>query len=378
MKQVDIKKPKYVIPALALPFVLFIGWMVKDMMNFEGKKEGVELAVTEDVNIDIPDANLEKRETKSKFEALKGAFNKSSDFSSIQTIDKEEAISEVEDPGSLYTSDEMRSIDSLNRASRQREAEIAAMQQSYDKAEKINPLDGDPDRAGTRTAPRNSKQLDEMELFKMQMAYMDSLQNPQKYAQPVKQVKTKIEEEAVEVIKAANPAANYFNTVGQEHRSNQITAIVDENLKVTDGSRIRIRLLDDIKINDMLITKGAYLYGNVTGFRAQRVSITISSIMVNAKQVKVDLSVYDVDGQEGFYVPASAFRELTKNIGSQVGSQSISIQDNNGGLEQFALGALQDAYRSTTQAITKNIKKNKARIKYNSQVYLVNNKEKNN
>jgi plasmid transfer protein len=46
------------------------------------------------------------------------------------------------------------------------------------------------------------------------------------------------------------------------------------------------------------------------------------------------------------------------------------------GVEQFALGALQDAYRSTTQALSKNIKKNKAKLKYNTQVFLVNNKDK--
>lgn len=378
MKQVDIKKPKYIIPALAFPFLLFIGWMIKDMVNFSGKTDETELAVTEDVNLDIQDPNLEKRETKSKFDALKGAFNKSSDYSSIQTIDKEEAISEVEDGGSLYSTDEMRSIDSLNMASRARQQEMKIMQEDY-KSGKINHRDTEPDRGGSRSNPSNSKMQDEMELFKMQMAYMDSLQNPQKYyKQNVKEAKPKADEQVVEVLKAESPAASYFNTVGQQQKSNHITAIIDEGLKVEDGSRVRIRLLDDINIGELLITKGTYLYGNVSGFKAQRVTININSIMVNSKQVKVDLSVYDVDGQEGFYVPASAFRDLTKNIGSQAGSQSISIQDNNGGLEQFAYGALQDAYKSTTQAITKNIKKNKARIKYNSQVYLVNNKEKNN
>ncbi|MGG6496694.1 UNVERIFIED_CONTAM: conjugative transposon protein TraM, partial [Bacteroidetes bacterium 56_B9] len=89
--------------------------------------------------------------------------------------------------------------------------------------------------------------------------------------------------------------------------------ILDETLKVTDGSRVRIRLLDDIMINDALLTKGTYLYGNVSGFKAQRVHINISSIMVDGRQMKVDLSVYDNDGQEGFFVPSSAFRDLSKD-----------------------------------------------------------------
>ncbi|WP_349880003.1 conjugative transposon protein TraM, partial [Bacteroides cellulosilyticus] len=168
----------------------------------------------------------------------------------------------------------------------------------------------------------------------------------------------------------------YFNTVGKEQKTSLITAILDETLKVTDGSRVRIRLLDDIMINDALLTKGTYLYGNVSGFKAQRVHINISSIMVDGKQMKVDLSVYDNDGQEGFFVPSSAFRDLSKDVGAQIGSQTIQMNSQSEGVEQFALGALQDAYRSTTQALSKNIKKNKAKLKYNTQVFLVNNKDK--
>lgn len=129
-------------------------------------------------------------------------------------------------------------------------------------------------------------------------------------------------------------------------------------------------------INDALLTKGTYLYGNVSSFKAQRVHINISSIMVDGRQMKVDLSVYDNDGQEGFFVPSSAFRDLSKDVGAQIGSQTIQMNSQSEGVEQFALGALQDAYRSTTQALSKNIKKNKAKLKYNTQVFLVNNKDK--
>ena len=66
MKQIDIKKPKYIIPILILPFILGIGWLVKDMIN-SAPAEETTLVETEELNLDIPDANLEKREIKSKF-----------------------------------------------------------------------------------------------------------------------------------------------------------------------------------------------------------------------------------------------------------------------------------------------------------------------
>lgn len=154
--------------------------------------------------------------------------------------------------------------------------------------------------------------------------------------------------------------------------------MLDENVKVVQGSRIRIRLLDDIRIEDAVLAKGTYIYGNVSGFSEQRVKINISSIMINGRRIKVDLSVFDNDGQEGFFVPQSSFRDLSKQIGSQLSNQNITMNTSDGGIEQFAYNALQDVYRSTSQAISKNIKKNKAKLKYNTQVYLINNNEKDN
>mgnify|MGYP001755136828 CR=1 FL=1 len=319
MKQIDIKKPKYIIPILILPFILGIGWLVKDMIN-SAPAEETTLVETEELNLDIPDANLEKREIKSKFESLKGAFNKSSDYSSIQTIDKEEEVSEIESSGSLYSNDEIRQIDSLNQASRIREKELEQQIKGF-------PTIDESSQTETRKAPEKSKMQEEMELFKMQMAYIDSLQNPRPRT-PQKKQDEKPKEKAIEVVKAKNPAEVYFNTVGKEQKTSLITAILDETLKVTDGSRVRIRLLDDIMINDALLTKGTYL------------------------------------------------RDLSKDVGAQIGSQTIQMNSQSEGVEQFALGALQDAYRSTTQALSKNIKKNKAKLKYNTQVFLVNNKDK--
>lgn len=52
--------------------------------------------------------------------------------------------------------------------------------------------------------------------FKMQMAYIDSLQNPRPRT-PQKQDE-KPKEKAIEVVKAKNPAEVYFNTVGKNKK----------------------------------------------------------------------------------------------------------------------------------------------------------------
>mgnify|MGYP000305600445 CR=1 FL=1 len=84
-----------------------------------------------------------------------------------------------------------------------------------------------------------------------------------------------------------------------------IQAIIDENIKAVDGSRVRLRLLDDVEIGECVIARGTYLYATVSGFSSGRVKGNISSILVNDELVKVSLSLYDTDGMEGLYVPTA-------------------------------------------------------------------------
>ena len=115
----------------------------------------------------------------------------------------------------------------------------------------------------------------------------------------------------------------------------------------------------------------------MTGFSSQRVKATITSILAGDKFIKVKLSVFDNDGMEGFYVPESSFRDFVKDAGSNVVQQDINIESDGGygsGIsgEAIALQALQNMYNSATSALSSNIRKNKAKIKYNTIVYLIN------
>ena len=179
------------------------------------------------------------------------------------------------------------------------------------------------------------------------------------------------------VHKISDPNRDKFNTVGQQDKIDEplIKAMIDKTTKAHEGTRLRFKLLDDVSIKDLKLKKGTYLYGTVTGFGQQRVKATITSILIGNKFIKVNLSVFDNDGMEGFYVPESAFRDMMKDAGAQAMQQNISFEgDYNSGIsgEAIALQALQNMYQSASSAVSANIRKNKARIKYNTIVYLVN------
>ena len=184
--------------------------------------------------------------------------------------------------------------------------------------------------------------------------------------------------DTVEVVtKADTQSTDGFNTVADEEKLDDplIKAMIDKTTKAHEGTRLRFKLLDDVIVKGVKLKKGTYLYGTVVGFGQQRVMADITSILVKDKFLKIHLSVYDLDGMQGFYVPESAFRDMMKNAGSAAMQSNISFDSGGGSgisAEALALQALQNVYQSTSSAVSQAIKKNRAKIKYNTIVYLIN------
>jgi len=191
--------------------------------------------------------------------------------------------------------------------------------------------------------------------------------------------KEKEEKEKIETVtKAPEQGAGHFTTVSspKEGASQLIQAMIDQTIKAKDGSRLRLKLLSDVYVKGLLLKKGTYLYATVKGFGDQRVKAQVRSILVGDTFIPVQLSIYDIDGMEGFYVPASEFRDLVKDVGSStLSGNNINISTGTEDAESMALQAIQNAYQGITRGLSSSIKRNRATIKYNTVVYLINTKE---
>ncbi len=132
--------------------------------------------------------------------------------------------------------------------------------------------------------------------------------------------------------------------------------------------------MDDIDAGNYLIKKGSYLYALITGFSGQRVELSVKSILYENKILPVKLEVYDLDGLAGLYVPESAFRDFTKDLGTNT-VQGVTIDGSGTGsvASQFAISTAGKMFESTSSAIAGLIRKDKAKIKYNSYLYLIDN-----
>ena len=245
--------------------------------------------------------------------------------------------------------------------------------------------------------PSKTRFDEEMALFKAQMSFIDSMSgkttSPNNNDNKLKSdnLKTanagnhenindnKTEVREIKEVKKAgsNNGQRYFNTLGESRKNSFIKAILDEGLKVYDGSRVRIRLMDDVIVDNTPLSKGSYLFGVISGFATQRVFLTIKNIVYDNRIINVNLDVYDYDGMGGLYIPESLFREITKDAGAQAVSQNVTFSSGTDiNATQLAYKAAQDVYRTSTRAMSDAIRRRKAILKYNTMVYLVNKNEK--
>jgi conjugative transposon TraM protein len=92
---------------------------------------------------------------------------------------------------------------------------------------------------------------------------------------------------------------------------NAVEAIIHETQTIVNGSTVKFRLMNDIFINGIKISKDNFLFGTAS-LKGERLTINISSIRYNNSLFPVDLSVYDMDGLVGIYIPGAINRDVAK------------------------------------------------------------------
>jgi conjugative transposon TraM protein len=395
---INFKQPKYVLPLVAFPFLCLFFYVYHSSAAKNKKETKQQIGINTSVGDVSP--NIKKKNLEDKLDAYRNTYKDADGYTAVSPIPSAQAT----DPGfnNSYSDKQKRMLDSINAEMKRRyggNPVPAGSQKSYtssfpgnqvlgtssqDKALQsalANLANRQQDASANHQNTANGKEKDPMEIFKQQMAYMDSINksnDPAYKAEKLKQqalVKANAEQAknpVLEVRKAALPPDD-FNTVMPESKEEFIMAIIDENVTGYAGSRIRLRLLEDITAGKIPIKKGTYLYALINGFSGQRVTLQIKSILYNDKELPVKLDVYDMDGLPGLYVPESQFRDFTKDLGTNT-IQGVSIDGNAQNGSQLLMSSADKIFQSTSTAIASAIRKNKAKIKYNSYIYLIDTK----
>ena len=404
-EKINFRQPKYMLPAILYLPILFLGFFVIRLFGTEKADiDKSNLETTEFFNDKLPDANIKGDGIGDKYTNMLNDFGKIKDESAVENIErggediKEEYTSQYSDAelaamdqGSRQAQESMERLRQLQEQMRQQQAQDDNLSNdrtggnTSEEDETLESLRRALDEARQQSQRQASGTVSSTDNRVSDETDTDLRSNDDVKGQVTVNEKavTEIAEEAEaeEVVKTQKETSDYFNTITtNEPEHKLIKAIVDEDVKAVDGSRVRLRLLDDIDIGERTIAKGTYLYCIMSGFSQQRVKGTVKSVLVNDELVKINLSIYDTDGMEGLYVPRSSFRETSQDVASGAMSQSMSLNDGSStsSMGRWGMQALQNAYQKTANAISKNIRKNKVNIKYGTQVYLINSKEKRN
>lgn len=386
LKKINWKQPKYMIPLIIYFPLLFVGYFVIDLFHTEKAEIPDGLATTEYLNPDLPEAKMKGDGIGNKYESMLKSYGKIDDYSALGNIERNEEDTR-EEYESKYTDEEREQLEA------QEAAKLAEMQrQLQESAQKGQEIaqggsSSEEDRIA-RSKQREQEAMDELNRAiaqarlqaqqSMMSAATDTADAGQREGKVEASDKKKTDDdEPQEVVKKVKITSDYFNTLcDNDKETSLIKAIIDENIKAVDGSRVRLRLLDDIEINDVVVPKGSYLYATMSGFGSQRVKGNVQSIMVDDDIIKVSLALYDTDGLEGLYVPSSKFRETTKDVGSGALSNTSSLTNNSttsgNSLATWGAQTITNAVQKTSNAISKAIKKNSAKLKYGTFVYLIN------
>lgn len=378
--KINFREPKYMLPAVLYIPLLVASYFIFDLFQTETAEiPDKTLQTTEFLNPDLPDARLKGGDgIGSKYENMAKSWGKIQDYSAVDNIERDEPDDNKEEYESQYTVDDIALLD-------EQQQEKAAAAQIADAKTREQEALAELEKALAEARLRGRQEV-------IPPAEEDTTQTAPPPAAAPAQAEGTIDEDsqavkvpgendrASEVVKKTKTSSDYFHTLdrsGQEPKL--IKAIIDEDIKAVDGSRVRLRLLDDVEIDGSTVRKGTYLYATVSGFSSGRVKGSISSILVGDELVKVSLSLYDTDGLEGLYVPESQFRETGKDVASSAMSGNLSMNTGgygNNSLAQWGMQAVQNAYQKTSNAISKAIRKNKVKLKYGTFVYLVNGNQK--
>ena len=377
LEKINFRQPKYMLPAILYFPLLGASYFIFDLFQTETIEiQDKALQTTEFLNPELPGAQIKDDGIGSKYENMAKSWGKIQDYSAVDNIDRDESGKKKEEYESKYTQDD------LDLLTEQEQEKAAAVEIASAKAREQEALaELEKALAEARLKGQNAVQppaeTETVDTVPPRATEVSGTIDEEKRA-----VKAPSDDAPPnEVVRKVKTASDYFNTLAKDAREPKlIQAIIDENIKAVDGSRVRLRLLDDVEIGECVVARGTYLYATVSGFSSGRVKGNISSILVNDELVKVSLSLYDTDGMEGLYVPNSQFRETSKDVasGAMSGNMNMSMGSTGNSLAQWGMQAMNNAYQKTSNAISKAIKKNKVKLKYGTFVYLVNGQEKRN
>jgi conjugative transposon TraM protein len=155
---------------------------------------------------------------------------------------------------------------------------------------------------------------------------------------------------------------------------NSIKACVHETQTIIGEMGVKLRLLEPAQTPSQTIPKGTIVMANAK-FQGGRLQLKVTSIELEGNIIPVDITIYDLDGQQGLYVPYSpemnALTEMAGNM-SQTSGTSVMLTQSAG--QQMATDLSRGVVQGISGYFSKKVKTPKVTLKAGHQVFLVSKK----
>lgn len=352
MKQMDQtvrneKQRKFLLifPALAVPLITLLFW---SLGGGKGSVSSANAASKNGLNLKLPDARLKDDKGLDKLsfyqQASLQAQKALDEAKSDPYWDKNETDSGAVSNGLMYNDHNINTnrqkvydkLDELKAALNKTDGNRTEnRERNYSHTSHNHSADADRLQAMMRQMKEDKSEDPEMAQLNEMLDKIQAIQNQDKSinAKPSAtdrlSVKMKEANADISLLQTNKNVVSIRDTVikTQEHNgfygmddvksisdsidNNAIDCTIPETQTIVAGSTVKLALGSDVTISEMSLPSGTSVYGTAS-MSNERLVINIKSIRYQNTILPVSLSVYDMDGQEGIFVPGSINRTVAK------------------------------------------------------------------
>ena len=257
--------------------------------------------------------------------------------------------------------------------------QLALMEKSYQMAAKYLPQSSSTTNAAHAFTPAKEKgvletsatkqvsvagSLPAMEVLTERKQVVSSLNQPMTDADFVQQYGTKPRNMGFHSLTSAVAAVS----------RNTLSVVVDRTATLKEGDNVVLRLLETAKVQGLRIPRQSRLIA-VAKIEGNRMHLLIKSIEVDGHIIAVKLSAYDMDGQEGVYIPGSEDINALKEVGANIGgSMGTSFTFASSAKDQIISEAARGVMQGASQLLQKKLCTIKVTLKGGYRLFLVQSK----
>lgn len=390
-----LRKRKFmmVIPLLVIPFLTMAFWALGGGADKEDKMVKAKVGL----NPNLPDANLKDDKDVNKLSFYESAQRDSIKLKEAMKADPyyRNSLESFVDPGSYNDAGNSYSDKNVYANTGKVYEKISqineALNQPVYTKQSSGSINNDVNRLEDMMTLMNQPGDDDPEMKQINTALDKILdvQHPERVRQKIKENSEKqrsrvfavnaggttvtlLKRDDTIVRKVRNGFFNDQSSSLALNAPNSIPAVVHESQTLTAGATVKLRLISDVFIQGIAISKGTFVFGTAS-LQEERLLITITHVRFQNNLLPVSLSVHDLDGLAGIHIPGSINRDVAKQSAEQ-SMQSVELMTLDPSLQAQAAAAGVNAAKSL---LSKKVKLTKVTVKAGYQVLLKDNNQQN-